>query len=147
MPAVGEVWEHAGFYTDKATGAPLTKHLLVLAIRPDGDIVFRLLTSQVYNRPTNPACIQDGDRPGYFLAIPQPGGKLWKDTWLDLREMEDDFDSLIFERRVQQQQLGLVHKFSDQVMCSALACAAYADDTTKKQKQHIMDARALLNCT
>jgi hypothetical protein len=146
MVSVGEVWEHLGFYADKETGDPLTKYLLVLAIRPDGDIVFRLLTSQEYNRPNDPACIKSGDRPGFFLGIPQPGGKLWKNTWLDLREIEDDFDALTFERRVNQKQIILTHRFSDAVMCTALSCAAYAEDTTRNQTKHIMNARAALKC-
>lgn len=146
MPAPGEVWRHAAFYADANTGAPLTKHLLVLAIRPDRDIVYRLLTSQQYHRTSSPACCHDGDRPGYYLGIPQPGGILWKETWLDLRELEEDYDALAFSKLAATGQLSHIHTFSSAELCPALLRAAYAQDTTSAQKRHIMKTRADLKC-
>lgn len=145
MPSVGEVWSHKDFYTDGSTGELLTKFLLVLAIRPDGDIVYRLLTSREYNRTRAPACLHDGDRPGFYLGIPQPAGMLNKDTWLDLRE-EEDFDAKKFSDFTAAGILQQVHVIDAAHLCPALACAAYAQDTTKSQKNHIMAAREALRC-
>lgn len=50
MPAVGEIWRHAQFYPDPDTGELLPKFLLVLAVRGDGDVVYRLLTSRAHGR-------------------------------------------------------------------------------------------------
>jgi hypothetical protein len=146
MPASGEVWSHPNFYVDGATGESLTKYLLVLAVRPDGDIVYRLLTSRDYNRVIAPACVQSGDRPGYYLGVPQPGGTLKRPTWLDLREVESDYDSADFKRLSQTGVLRMIHAVPLELLCPALSCAAYAQDTTKAQKGHIMQSRASLGC-
>jgi len=145
MPTVGDVWSHKDFYVDSATGEFLTKYLLVLAVRPDGDIVYRLLTSREYNRTKAPTCHHEGDRPGFYLSIPQPTGLLNKETWLDLRE-EEDFDAKKFSDFAAASILQQVHMISIEQLCPALRCAAYAQDTTRSQKNHIMAARAALSC-
>ena len=146
MPAVGEVWKHLDFYTDGETGEPLPKYLLILAIRPDGDIVHRLLTSRPYNRLEDPACSHDEDRPGYYFGVLQPLGELRKKTWLDLRELSDDYDKRDFDTFTKNAVLTLVHAIPVASLCPALSCAAYAPDTTRKQKDYIMNARAALKC-
>lgn len=146
MPAVGEVWKHLDFYTDGETGELLPKYLLILAIRPDGDIVHRLLTSRPYNRVEDPACSHDEDRPGYFLGVLQPAGELGKKTWLDLRELSEDYDKREFDKCIKNTILTCVHSIPVDILCLALGCAAYAPDTTRKQKDYIMNARAVLGC-
>lgn len=146
MPSVGEVWKHLDFYTDGETGELLPKYLLILAIRPDGDIVHRLLTSRFYNRSDKLACDHNGDRPGYFLGVLQPAGDLNKKTWLDLRELSEDYDALQFAKLSNGLILTHVHTILPEVLCPALSCAAYAPDTTRRQKDYIMNARATLGC-
>lgn len=146
MPVVGEVWAHRNFYTDGETGELLTKYLLVLAVRADGDIIYRLLTSRAYNRVPEPTCVQSGDRPGYFLSVPQPTGQLNRPTWLDLREIEDDYDAAVFDRLKNDETLQQIHAIPPAELCHALLCAAYAQDTTRAQKNHIMNARAAMGC-
>jgi hypothetical protein len=119
---------------------------LVLAVRADGDIVYRLLTSREYHRVREPACVQSGDRPGYFMGIPQPVGALNRATWLDLREVEDDYDSVEFRKLEKASVLEKVHTVPLDVLCPALSCAAYAQDTTRAQKNCIMQSRASLGC-
>jgi hypothetical protein len=146
VPAVGEVWKHLDFYTNGETGELLPKYLLILAIRPDGDIVHRLLTSRPYNRVEDPACSHDEDRPGYFLGVLQPAGELGKKTWLDLRELSEDYDKREFDQCIKNTILTRVHTIPVDILCPALGCAAYAPDTTRKQKDYIMNARAVLGC-
>jgi hypothetical protein len=97
MLNIGDVWRHSDYYKDKDTGKPLPKYLLVLSVRTDGDIVYRLLTSRQNSRPTDPVCYHGTPYPGYYLGIPMPSGLLNSETWLDLRELSEDFDSLDFE--------------------------------------------------
>jgi len=145
MPAVGEVWLHPSFY-HAPDGKPLPKYLAILAVRPDGDLVFKLLTSQAHQRPQDPSCDKDGVHPGYYLGVPMPTGVLNRPTWLDLRETED-FDAKDFHDMVTAKYLTLVHVLPPQILCPALACAAYAPDTTGRQSKSIMTSRALLRCT
>ena len=147
MPSVGEVWKHLNFYTDGETGELLPKYLLVLSVRANGDVVYRLLTSREYNRVRDPACYHDGDRPGYFLGIPQPNGSLNLPTWLDLREIEDDYDARDFASAIQRADLVPVCTIAHGILCPALHCAAYAQDTTRSQKDQIMLSRQALNCS
>ncbi|WP_139174719.1 hypothetical protein [Janthinobacterium lividum] len=144
MPALGEVWKHSHFYRDANTGEMLPKYLLILAVRPDGDLVYRLLTSQAHQRPHAPACDKDGVHPGYYLGTPMPMGVLCKPTWLDLREIED-FDARDFALLTKQNVLTLVHTFHKSILYPALECAAYAPDTTPRQSKYIMTARGTLN--
>lgn len=150
MPAVGEIWHQSQRYTNPDTGELLGKYLLVLAIKPDGDIVYRLLTSQPYSRPTVPECDKDGERPSYYLGIPQPTGLLKKPSWLDLRATEFqgdlDFDKLHFQKLVTNGICTPTHTISTQAMCPILRCVAYANDTTKSQTKVIMDMIATLKC-
>lgn len=146
MPVVGEIWRHASFYTDQDTGESLPKFLLVLAMHGNGDVVYRLLTSRPHGRPTAPPCNHNAPYPSHFLGILTPEGPLHLNTWLDLREVEDDFDALEFARGIRNQILALVYKLPIELLCPALACAAYAPDTSKRQKNSIMNARQALGC-
>lgn len=146
MAAVGDVWKHRNFYTDRETGELLPKYLLILAVHANGDITYRLLTSREYNRVTAPACVQEGDRPGYYIGIPMSVAPLNLPTWLDLRET-DDFDGKSFQAKVTASVLTLMFTLDTVILCPAMACASYAQDTTKAQKNHIMTARQTLSCT
>jgi len=146
MPNIGDVWRHSSYYVDKDTGKSLPKYLLVLSVRTDGDIVYRLLTSRQNGRPRSPVCYHGTPYPGYYLGIPMPSGLLDSETWLDLREISEDFDSHQFEKLRGDKILTLVHKFSPEVMCPLLYCTAYAEDTTRRQTKDIMISRQILNC-
>lgn len=146
MPVVGEIWRHARFYPDPDTGELLPKFLLVLAVRGDEDVVYRLLTSRAHGRPMIPPCNHNPPYPSFFLGVITPGGQLPLDTWLDLREIEDDYDAREFADDVDVGVLTFVERLPLPVLCAALACAAYAPDTLKRQKNSIMDAKQALGC-
>lgn len=145
MVAVGEVWKHVDFYTDSDTAELLPKYLLILAVHANKDITYRLLTSRPYNRVAVPACDHNEDRPGYYIGVPQPNPPLNKETWVDLRET-DDFDALDFQKKVDNSVLTRVYNLDPAILCPTMSCAAYAQDTTKAQKNHIMQARQALGC-
>lgn len=149
MPAVGEIWRHADFYTDRETSKLLPKYLVVLAVHANKDITYRLLTSQPYNRVTAPACDQDEDRPGYYIGVPnpvpQPDPPMTKQTWIDLRETED-FDARDFQAKVNDGILTFIYNLDPAILCPAMQCAAYAQDTTRAQKDHIIAAKQKLGC-
>ena len=46
----GQIYRHDRFYKNE-NGEWQTKYLLVLTGSPDGDVVFRLLTSRAHGRP------------------------------------------------------------------------------------------------
>lgn len=146
MPTPGDVWSHASFYRHDETNEPLRKFLLILALRADGDVVYRLLTSRQHGRPTNPTCFHGAPYPGFYLGVPMVGGLIGCETWLDLREMEDDFDAVHFRQLAVAGVLTLVHTMLGREFCSSLSCAANAQDTTKRQRNAILDARQSLNC-
>lgn len=88
MPNPGEIWLDREYYPDSETGEFLSKFLLILGVRADGDVVYKLLTSRAHGRPQEPVCYHGDPYPGYFLGIldcPQ----LPLDTWVDLRESEE----------------------------------------------------------
>ena len=146
MPAVGEVWKHENFYTDPHTGRPLPKYLVVLAVHPlSKDITYKLLTSRERDHVKVPACMQDGDRPGFYIGIPLPLPPLDLETWVDLREAED-FDDVDFQKKVGNGVLTHIFNLDPARLCPALSCAAYAQDTTKAQKNQIMAAKEKLGC-
>lgn len=147
MLNVGEVWRHACFYQNAESGEFLPKYMVVLAIRNDGDVIFRLLTSQSGQRQAHPSCYHGAPYPYYYLGIITPNGPhLNRETWLDLREQEEDFDARDFEKLVANGTLTLVHQFSHEVVCPLLACAAHAPDTTARQARLITNVRAAINC-
>lgn len=142
MAAVGEVWRHDRFYLDRTTGEMLTKYMMVLAVR-GGDIVVRLLTSRRNGRSVMPECSHADPYPGHYLGV--LGGELAKDSWLDLRSL-DDFDVAYFYNKQQAGQMEHVHTLNGPALCSALLCAANADDTTRRQRDAIFDSRYRLGC-
>ena len=80
------------------------------------------------------------------MGVPMIGGLIGSATWLDLREMEDDFDDIEFQQLIADGTLTLVHRILGPLFCSALSCAANAQDTTRRQRNAILDTRQTLNC-
>jgi hypothetical protein len=143
MPArIGYVYQDARFYADAESGELKRKFLMVLAAEPGRDIVARLLTSRYASlRPREPACFHGDPYPGFFLGV--PGGPLNRETWLDLRAM-DDLDAWDFERHLSEGRITDVGPIAVGLLMSALACAASADDTTRSQENRIRNALAQL---
>lgn len=136
----GDIYRHARFYADSDTGELKPKFLIVLACPAGGDLVARLLTSRhAESRSETPACHHGAPYPGYFLGV--LGDPLVKKSWIDLRPF-DDLDSHAFERQRDQGILTPVAKISGDMLCSALECAASADDTTRQQERHLRDTLA-----
>lgn len=139
---IGHVYQDARFYADAESGELKRKFLLVLAAESGHDIVARLLTSRYVNlRPREPACFHGDPYPGFFLGV--PGGPLNRETWLDLRGM-DDLDAWAFERHLSEGRITEVGPIAVGLLRKALACAASADDTTRSQENRIRNALAQL---
>lgn len=137
---VGEIYRHREFYADPKTGQLLPKYILILALPDDGDVVARLLTSRYASlRPENPPCSHGDPYPGFYLGI--PGGELTSKTWVDLRKL-DDLDIDFVNGLLRKGIMTLITKLCVEQICSAMECAASADDTTRQQERHIRDALA-----
>lgn len=141
-PTPGEIYRHGSFYQDN-DGRWLPKFLLVLAFSPARDIVYRLLTSEPHGRPTTPPCHHGNPYSGYYLGI--PGGRLTRETWLDLRS-ENDYDGKYFAEDMVASRLVLTAQLSFEQHCDALSCAARSEDATKQQSKAMLDQRAKLGC-
>lgn len=130
------------FYADTSSGQLLPKYVLVLAHgRRSGDLVWRLLTSRRHGRPEIPACYHGDPYPGFHLGVICPEVGLKKQTWLDLRGL-DDGD--MGEACAHLASGRLQHIFSlDLAQCrEASLCVAAADDTTMEQEASIRDQLA-----
>jgi hypothetical protein len=141
-PEAGQVYRLDGFYI-AADGKALPKYLLVLGRDDGGDIVARLLTSQRHGRPKDPRCHHGDPYPSFYLGV--LGDPLHKETWLDLRHL-DDLDDLEFDRSFRDGSLAYVMLLDSATVCPALDCAASAEDTTVRQSKVIRDQRADFGC-
>ena len=74
----GQIYRHDRFYKNE-NGEWQTKYLLVLTGSPDGDVVFRLLTSRAHCRRENPRCYHGDPYPGFFLGY--LGRELTAKSW------------------------------------------------------------------
>ncbi len=128
----GQIYRHDCFYRDSA-GQWQVKYLLVLTGTPDGDVVFRLLTSRAHGRPEQPPCYHGNPYPSFYLGY--LGGALTAKSWLDLRRY-DDYDGISFAANLTARDLSLVAILPQEILCQALDCVANADDTTR---QHEVD--------
>lgn len=142
MPIPGQIWLQSAHYID-ADGIPHRKYLLVLAVEA-GDVTFRLLTSQPNGLSEQPRCQTSPPRDGFYLGV--LGGDLAQQSWLDLG-LEEDLDEQKFLDREKAKRLRYVFDLNGQLFCDALLCAAYAQDTTKKQARRIMNVRAARGCS
>jgi len=138
----GQIYRHDRFYKNE-NGEWQTKYLLVLTGSPDGDVVFRLLTSRAHGRPENPRCYHGDPYPGFFLGY--LGRELTAKSWLDLRR-QDDYDSVAFVDCRAAGRLTLILTLPLAMLCQALDCTANADDTTRQQERLIRNQRAALDC-
>lgn len=140
MPIPGEIWLDSDFFDGGYP--PKRKFLLVLAT-DQGDITYRLLTSQRYGRPTDPPCYHGSPYPGFYLGV--LGGPLYKDSWLDL-SVTDDMDSVQFGKLERVGRLSKQLDLSHALLCPALRCVANAQDTTQRQSRRILDVATKLGC-
>lgn len=141
--APGQIYRHNCFYRDPSDDQWRPKYLLVLTGTPDGDVIFRLLTSRAHGRPERPPCYQGNPYPGFYLGY--LGDGLTAKSWLDLRR-QDDYDGRSFKAALTARDLSLVVTLPREILCQALDCAASADDTTRQQERLIRDRRAALRC-
>lgn len=139
----GQIYRHDCFYRDSA-GQWQTKYLVVLTGTPDGDVVFRLLTSRAYGRPEQPPCYHGNPYPSFYLGY--LGGALNAKSWLDLRGLRD-YDGISFVKKRTARDLSHVATLPQEILCRALDCAASADDTTRQQERLMRDQRAALRCS
>jgi hypothetical protein len=143
-PALGQVWRWADFYPDRETGELLPKYVAILALAQGGDVVMRLLTSQE-NLRSRAGCSHDSTRPGFYLGVLDPHGRLHEQSWIDLREF-DNIDQPIWDRLVGEAKLTHELDLSIDVLCEILQCAIGAPDTTRQQQIAMYASRAQLNC-
>lgn len=137
----GEIYRHAQFYVDEATGALKPKYFLVLVADPDRDIVARLLTSQPHGRLEAPPCSHDAPYPSFFLGV--LGGALGAKSWLDLRRLSD-IDSDDVSALLRRGVVTLEGTLETPLLMGILECAAGAPDTTFGQERQMRDALAQL---
>lgn len=137
----GEIYFHRRFYVDMDTGEFRGKYLLVLAEFPGGDLVVRLLTSRQHGRPKAPPCFHGDPYPAFYMGV--VGGPLQRESWLDLRGL-DDFDGRDVARQVAGGELSHAVTLVGVVYRQAAECAAAANDTTRLQEQAIRDQLAQL---
>lgn len=137
----GEIHFHRRFYVDTTTGEFRGKYLLALAVLPGGDLVVRLLTSRQYGRPKDPLCFHGDPYPAFYLGV--VGGPLQKESWLDLRRL-DDFDAHDVARQTTGGELTLAVTLEGAFFRQAAECAAAANDTTRLQERAIRNQLALL---
>ena len=134
----GEIHRHAQYYT-AADGKPMPKYFVVLAKRPDGDIVLRLLTSKP--RPHAPSCNHGPPYPSYFLGV--LGGRLVAESSVDLRacdDMEGDLAALQARKGI----ITSIMRLSTVTFCAILECAAGSGDATATQEKTMRDLLATL---
>ena len=135
---VGCIYRHDAFYADSASGEVRSKYLVVLALPPGADVVFRVLTSRYENlRPDG--CFHGMPYPGFALGV--LGGELTKPTWVDLRE-QDDYDADVFRGRLAKGTIASIMQLAPQVLRAVTACAAGAAGTTRRQARYIQDQMA-----
>lgn len=137
----GEIHFHRRFYVDTATGEFRGKYLLVLAVLPGDDLVVRLLTSRQHGRPKEPPCFHGDPYPAFYMGV--VGGPLQKESWLDLRRLED-FDIHDVARQIADGELTLAVTLDGAFFRQAAECAAAANDTTRLQERAIRDQLAQL---
>lgn len=118
----------------------LAKYLLVLAVPAGDDVVFRLLTSR-HAEVHPPGCHHGPPYPGFGLGI--PGGALAQPTWVDLRA-QDDYDIDVFRGKHSRHVVREIFHLDPALFRNVLACAATADDTSRRQASYIQDAMAAL---
>lgn len=140
-PALGEVWRWADFYRDRETGELLPKYVAILALSHEGEVTMRLLTSQESLRPR--VCSHDSVRPGYYLGVLDPTGRLHEQSWIDLRAF-DDVEQSDWDRLIRDGKLTRELSLQSQVLCEALLCAIGAPDTTRQQQTAMYGSRAQL---
>lgn len=141
--AVGQIWSCQAYCPDEH-GKPKTKYLLILGF-DNGELVCRTLTSRSHGRPVDPACFHGYPYPSFYIGVLQLGGYLNKDSWLDLRENED-YPESEFKKKISAGKISYVMTLQHPGICELLNCAAYADDTTKRQKKSILCSRESAGC-
>lgn len=134
----GEIYHHAQYYKGP-DGKPKPKYFVVMAKRPDGDIVLRLLTSKP--RPHDPRCNHGPPYPSYFLGI--LGGPLTRESAVDLRGC-DDLDGDLVALCMRKGTITHVTRLAAETLIAVLRCAAEADDTTYAQERLMRDTLATL---
>lgn len=139
MPKSGEIWLDHDFF-DGIT--PKRKYMLIMAVE-QGDITYRLLTSQQHGRPEEPPCFHHDPYNGFYLGV--LGAPLVKQSWLDL-SLTDDMDVVAFGRMERASRLTKIMDLHPSVFCPALRCTIGAGDTTNRQAKRIGDVVAKLGC-
>ncbi len=129
------------FYRDRLTGEVKRKFFVVLAQLPSEDLVVRLLTSRSHGRPETPRCYHGLPYPGFYLGV--LGGRFSKQSWLDLRYL-DDLDPAPAAGLRKRAVLEHVGTLDLAMFGDLLDCAARADDTTKAQEKAMRDELARL---
>lgn len=139
--ATGTILHHPRFYADGETGELKPKFLCVLATTRAGDVIWRLLTSRQRGRPEQPPCYHGDPCPGFYLGVIDTSAGLGKQSWLDLRGL-DDGDGIDVAKSLDAGELTIAATINAATLRAMLECAAAADDTTRAQECAIRDALA-----
>ncbi|MDF0377473.1 hypothetical protein [Methylophilus sp. YYY-1] len=144
--AAGQIWQDDCYYLDPQSGECMRKYLLVLAVDANTqDAITVVFTSQPNGLPETPTCHIGNPRSGFYLGI--PGGKFFKETWLDFSNLKT-LDAYDFKLHYQQGRKHLIEQaLPKTTFCEALRCIMQMqDDITKKQWRLLGDTVAALNC-
>ncbi len=142
MPAgitPGRVFRDPKFYRRDEEWQP--KFFVVLAETRDGDLVARLLTSQIRGQPENPRCYHGHPYSTFYLGV--LGGRLGKKSWLDLRAL-DDLDGSVLARRLTAKEIEPECRLDKGLLADLIDCVATANDTTRMQENALRDQKARL---
>lgn len=138
--APGTIVRDAGFYSDDR-GRLRAKFFLVLAEAGYGDVVVRLLTSRPHGRATVPRCSHGAPYPSFHLGV--LGGRLDKESWLDLRAL-DEMEAASIIVCVNAGHMAVERQIDPAELIAAIECTAGAPDTTRAQERALWDQHASL---
>lgn len=135
-PALGEIYFHRDFY--QLRGEWHSKYMLVLGVDQADDILLALLTSQDYGRSRKPACDNgpQAQYPGFYLGV--PGGCLDRNTWVDLRKLEE-FEMRLFVSRAGAGRIAYTMSLNGGALRRVMECTASAEDVNMRQERLIRD--------
>ena len=142
----GQIWQDDCYYLDPQSSECKRKYLLVLAVNSKTqDAITVVFTSQPNGLPEHPACYIGYPRSGFYLGT--PGGKFFKETWLDFNSLKT-LDADDFALHIKQSRKSLLTQTLPQkTFCEALRyIMQMQDDITMQQWRLLGNTIAELNC-
>lgn len=134
----GWIYHHSQFYRDQSRKIK-GKFFVVLATSTSDEVVARVLTSRSNGRIKDPPCFHGVPYPAYYIG--DLDGVLKRETWVDLRAM-DDLDASTLSALLADGIVEPLTNLPEEEFLNVLDCTASAEDTTRYQETLIRDLRA-----